>query len=104
MNDGNDVFRVEIVNAAANVSLSPLHSVFRLIHNNTGCLLNSHDKQLPLWSGIFAVSYLSSPLFCLMFKKFYSKFSDSGAIGDIIYIVFKQPYTTTVLDAVFIIS
>jgi len=41
---------MEMIDAAADVSLSPLHSVFQLIHNNTGCAVNSHDKQLPLWS------------------------------------------------------
>ena len=47
--DGNDVFLVESVTDNTETPLSPVHSVFRLIHYNTGCVLNSHDKQLPLW-------------------------------------------------------
>jgi len=54
VNDANDVFRVEIIDAAEDISLSPLHSVFQLVHNNTGCAVNSHDKQLPLWSRTFS--------------------------------------------------
>ncbi len=47
--DSNDLFRVEIDGGKTGDPVKALSTVFRLVHQNIGCALYSHQKQLPKW-------------------------------------------------------
>ncbi|GAU97180.1 hypothetical protein RvY_08523 [Ramazzottius varieornatus] len=48
--DSNEVWVVEIENGHPNQELHTMTSHFRLLHNATGCALQSVKKQLPKWA------------------------------------------------------
>jgi len=49
--DRGDVFRIDVVGQDGTQlhGVKTVSSVFRLTHVGLGCVLHSHDKQLPQW-------------------------------------------------------
>lgn len=47
--DANDIFRIEILGGKIGDTVEPIRSKFKLIHQTTGCFMNSNKKQLPKW-------------------------------------------------------
>ncbi|OWA53818.1 Protein O-mannosyl-transferase 2 [Hypsibius exemplaris] len=49
INDTDDVWRIELSEGFKIDRIRPVHTKFRLRHNNTGCLLQSTRTELPTW-------------------------------------------------------